>query len=180
MHKKRAAGSHFYRQGKSKVYIEPVDNTLAVRYNTSARAQVRKALRSLGQLSEIESQGLLVVHLPEGVKEETALQQLELLIDQGTIESVFPVLLDKESQLLQVLTDEITVRFKPTVSAKERKQIEKKYGLTIARKNEFVRNEFVVEVPGAKGLDTLRVANALDAEDEVEFAAPNFVSEYRR
>ena len=156
------------------------DNTLAVRYETSDRAQVRKILRSLGELSETESQRLLIVRLPDGVTVETAIQQLQPLLDKGQIESVFPVLLDKESQLLQVLTDEITVQFKPTVRAKARKQIEKQYGLTVVRKNEFVPNKFVVKVPAAKGLETLRVASELDAVEEVEFAAPNFVSEHRR
>lgn len=174
---------HFYRQGKTKVYLKPVDNTLAVRYNKNARAQVRKTLRSLGEVievSEIESQQLFIVHLSEGSKEESISQHLQSLIDKGAIESVAPVLRDEESQLLQVLTDEITVRFKPDLAAKERKQLEKKYGLTIARKNEFVPNQFVVKVPRSKGFDTLHVANELDAADEVEFAAPNFVSEYRR
>jgi hypothetical protein len=180
MRTKKAAGPHFYRQGKSKIYLEPVDNTLAVRYEASGKALVRKALRSLGELSETESQRLLIVRLPDEVKVETALQQLQPLLDKGKIESVFPVLLDKESQLLQVLTDEITVQFKPTVRANERKQIEKQYGLTEVRKNEFVPNQFVVKVSGAKGLETLRVANELDAVEAVEFAAPNFVSEHRR
>jgi hypothetical protein len=120
------------------------------------------------------------VHLPGGVKVESALQKLQPLLDKEKIECVFPVLLDKESKLLQVLTDEITVRFKPTVDAKKRKQIEKEFGLTVARKNESVPNQFVVTAPGAEGLDTLKLANKLDAEDEVEFATPNFVSEHKR
>ena len=156
------------------------DNTLAVRYATSSKAPVRKTLRSLGELSETESQRLFIVHLPDEVKVEAAIQQLQPLLDNGKIEAVFPVLLDKDSQLLQVLTDEITVQFKPTVRAKERQQIEKQYGLTVVRKNEFVPNKFVVRVSGAKGLETLRVANELDALEAVEFAAPNFVSEHRR
>ncbi len=183
MRAKKPAGRHFYRQGKTKVYLKPVNNTLAVRYNKSGKAQVRKTLRSLGEVSdvsEIESQQLFIVRLLAGTKEETALQHLQPLIDKGAIESVAPVLRDEESQLLQVLTNEITVRFKPTLAVKERQQMEKKYGLTIARKNEFVPNQFVVKVPRSKGLDTLNVANQLDAADEVEFATPNFVSEYRR
>jgi len=182
MRSKKAA-RHFYRQGKTKVYLKPVANTLAVRYNKSAKAQVRKALGSLREVDEvreIESQQLFIAHFLESTKAETVLEQLQPLIDKGAIESVAPVLRDEESQLLQVLTDEITVRFKPALAAKERKQLEKKYGLTSARKNEFVPNQYVVKVPRSRGLETLNVANELDAADEVEFAAPNFVSEYRR
>ena len=180
MRAKKSAGRHFYRQGKAKVYLKPVDNTLAVRYNKTAKARVGKTLGSLGQVSEIESQKLFIVRLPADAKAETALERLQPLIDKGAIESVAPVLRDEESQLLQVLTNEITVRFKPTLAAKERKQLEKMHGLTSVRRNEFIPNQFVVKVPRSKGLDTLNVANELDAADEVEFAAPNFVSEYRR
>ena len=182
MRSKKSA-RHFYRQGKTKVYLKRVDDMLAVRYNKRAKAQVRKTLGSLGQvdeLREIESQQLFIAHFLEGTKEETVLEQLQPLIDKGAIESVAPVLRDEESQMLQVLTNEITVRFKPALAAKERKQVEKKYGVTIARKNEFVPNQYVVKVPRTQGLETLNLANELDAADEVEFAAPNFVSEYRR
>jgi hypothetical protein len=177
---KKAAGPHFYRQGKRKVYLDPVDNILAVRYETSSKAQIRKVLRSLGELSETQSERLLIVRLTDAMKAATAAEQLQPLLDKDKIESVFPVLCDKDSQLLQVLTDEITVRFKPTVRAKERKQIEKQYGLTVVRKNELVPSQFVFKVASAKGMETLRVANELDAAEEVEFAAPNFVSEHRR
>lgn len=180
MRAKKSAGRQFYRQGNTKVYLKPVDNTLAVRYNQSARAQVRRRLSSLGELSEIESQQLFIVYLSAGTNGEAARHHLQSLLDKGAIEALAPVLRDEKSQLLQVLTDEITVRFKPTVAARERKQMEMKYGLTIARKNEFVPNQFVVKVPRSRVLDTLNVANELDAADEVEFAAPNFVSEYRR
>lgn len=180
MRAKKSAGRQFYRQGKTKVYLKPVDNTLAVRYNKSAKTPVGKTLRSLGQVNEIKSQQLFIVHLAEGMNEESARQHLKSLLDRGAIEALAPVLRDEESQLLQVLTDEITVRFKPTLAAKARKQMAKKYGLTIARKNEFVPNQFIVKVPRSMGLETLTVANELDAADEVEFAAPNFVSEYRR
>ncbi|HEY0431249.1 MAG TPA: hypothetical protein VGC61_05505, partial [Pyrinomonadaceae bacterium] len=64
MSTKKAVRPLFYRHGKDKIFLESVDNTLAVRHKASARAQVRKLLRSLGELSEIESERLLVVHLP--------------------------------------------------------------------------------------------------------------------
>jgi hypothetical protein len=180
MREKKPASRHFYRQGKTKVYLTRVDNTLAVRYKKVAKSLVQETLRSLGQVSEIGTQQLFIVRLSDGIEEETARQQIKPLVDKGSIEAVWPVLRDEKSQLLHVLTDEITVRFKPTLKAVERKQIEKKYGMTGARKNEFIPNQFVARVSGSDGMDTLKVANELDAEAEVEFAAPNFVSEYQR
>ena len=75
---------------------------------------------------------------------------------------------------------EVTVRFKRALPKKEREQVEEKFGFTIARQNEFVPNQFVVKVPISRGVDVLKVANDLDADDDVEFATPNFVSEHRR
>ena len=177
--KSKSSGRRSYRQGKSKVYLQPVDDVLAVRYANS-KEEVREALSSLGKVREVEPQKLFVVQLSKATQKEQALKQIQPLIDRGLIESVVPVLRDEESQLLQVLTDEVTVRFKHALPKKAREQVEKKFGFTIARQNEFVPNQYVVKVPTSTGSDALNVANELDADDEVEFAAPNFVSEHTR
>jgi len=179
MKSKAQSGRRSYRQGKTKVYLQPVDDVLAVRYAHS-KEEVREALSSFGKVRELEAQKVLIVQLPEASEKENALRELQRLMDSGMIDSVVPVLRDEESQLLQVLTDEITVRFKRALPKKEREQVEKKFGFTIARQNEFVPNQFVVKVPTSTGVDALKVANDLDAADEVEFAAPNFISEHRR
>lgn len=179
MKSKAPSGRRSYRQGKTKVYLQPVDDVLAVRYANS-KEEVREALSSLGKVREVEPQKLFVVQLPKASQKEQALEQIQPLIDRGLIESIVPVLRDEESELLQVLTDEVTVRFKRALPKKERAQVEKKFGFTIARQNEFVPNQYVVKVPASTGADALKVANDLDADDEVEFAAPNFVSELRR
>src|SRR4051812_1135380 len=125
MHARKPVNRHFYRQGKSRVYLTPVDDILAVRYDRTAKAEVRKILRLLGQVREIESQQLYLVELSEGTNPTTAVKRLQPSIDKGTIEAVAPVLLDERSEMLHILIDEIIVRFKPTVAAKQRKQLEK-------------------------------------------------------
>lgn len=179
MKSKTTSGRRSYRHGKTKVYLQPVDDALAVRYANS-KEEVRAALSSLGKVREVEPQNLFVVQLVDASQKERAVEQLQPLIDRGLIESLAPVLRDEESQLLQVLTDEVTVRFKRALPKKQREQVEKKFGFTIARQNEFVPTQFVVKVPTSRGVDALKVANELDADDEVEFAAPNFVSEHQR
>lgn len=179
MKSKTPSARRFYKQGKTKVYLTPANDVVAVRYGKS-KEKVRAALAELGPVKEVEAQKLFILELPSQKERQAALQQLQPLIDRGLIESVVPVMRDKESQLLQVLTDEITVRFKRPLPKKEREQVEKKFGFTIARQNEFVPNQFIVKVSTSAGVDPLQVANELDAADEVEFAAPNFVSEHRR
>jgi len=176
----RAARRAFYRQGKRKVYMEPLDNTIAVRYRESAEADVYEVLRSLGQVRLIESQRLLIVEFPDAAHRAAALKQLRPWLDEGVVEFVTPVLRDADSHLCQILTDEIAVRFKSALPAKRLKAVEQKYGVTIARQNEFVPNQFIVKVTQPEGLHTLEVASQLDAADEVEFATPNFISEHRR
>ncbi|HKO59851.1 MAG TPA: hypothetical protein VJV03_01710 [Pyrinomonadaceae bacterium] len=179
MKSKPQSGRRSYRHGKNKVYLQPVDDVVAVRYIT-AKEELRHALTGFGTVKEIEPQKLFLVQLRSSSNREEVLDQVESFIERGVVEAVVPVWRDEESQLLQVLTDEVTVRFKRPLPKKEREQVEKRFGFTIARQNEFVPNQFVVKVPASRGVDALKVANELDADDEIEFAAPNFVSEHRR
>ena len=179
MKSKPQSGRRSYRQGKNKVHLQSVDDVIAVRYAEPTK-ELRKALSVFGKVKEVEPQHLFIVQLSSSTDKEKVIEQVQSFIESGVAEAIVPVWRDEESQLLQVLTDEVTVRFKRPLPKKEREQVEKKFGFTIARQNEFVPNQFVVKVPISSGVDALEVANELDADDEVEFAAPNFVSEHRR
>ena len=179
MKSKSRTGRRSYRHGTNKVYLQPVHDVVAVRYTKPAE-ELRAALSVFGKVKDVEPQQLLIVQLSSSADKEKVLEQAESFIATGAAEAIVPVWRDEESQLLQVLTDEITVRFKRALPKKEREQVEKKFGVTIARQNEFVPNQFTVKVPLSRGVDALKVANELDADDEVEFAAPNFVSEHKR
>ena len=179
MKSKPQTGRRSYRHGKNKVYLQPVEDVVAVRY-ASSKEELREALSSFGTVKEVEQQQLFMVQLRSSSDKEKVLDQVQSLIDKGAAEAIVPVWRDEESQLLQVLTDEVTVRFKHPLPKKDRAQVEKRFGFTIARQNEFVPNQFVVKVPVSRGEDVLKVANELDADDDVEFAAPNFVTEHRR
>ena len=179
MKSKPQTGRRSYRHGKNKVYLQPVDDVVAVRYARS-KEELREALSSFGHVKEVGPQQLFMVQLRSSSDKERVLVTVQSLIDSGVAEAIVPVWRDEESQLLQVLTDEVTVRFKRALPKKERAQVEKKSGFTISRQNEFVPNQFVVKVSSPSGVDALKVANELDADDDVEFAAPKFVSEHRR
>ena len=179
MKSKSQTGRRSYRHGKNKVYLQPVEDVVAVRY-ASSKEKLRKTLGSFGTVKDVEQQQLFMVQLRSSSDKQNVLEEVQSFIDSGAAEAIVPVWRDEESQLLQVLTDEVTVRFKRVLPKKEREQVEKKFGFTIARQNEFVPNQFVVKVPISRGVDVLKVANELDADDDVEFAAPNFVSEHRR
>ena len=179
MKSKPQTGRRSYRHGKNKVYLQPVEDVVAVRY-ASSREKLREALGSFGTIKDVEPQKLFMVQLRSSSDQKRLLAKVQSLIDSGIAEAIVPVWRDEESQLLQVLTDEVTVRFKRALPKKEREQVEKRFGFTIDRQNEFVPNQFVVKVPVTRGVDILNVANELDADEEVEFAAPNFVTEHKR
>lgn len=179
MKSKPQTGRRSYRHGKNKVYLQPAGDVIAVRY-ASSKEELRKALNSFGTVKEVEPQQLLMLQLRSSSDKEKVLEEVQPFINSGAAEAIVPVWQDEESQLLQVLTDEVTVRFKRVLPKKAREQVEKKFGFTIARQNEFVPNQFVVKVPISTGVDVLKIADELDADDEVEFAAPNFVTEHRR
>ena len=58
--------------------------------------------------------------------------------------------------------------------------LHREYGVTVARQNEFVPNQFILKAEQPSGLNALEIASKLDQADGVEFATPNFISEYRR
>ncbi len=169
-----------YRQGEKTVWLESLDDVWSVRYAEPARTAIRDALGAFGDLHEIANQRLFIVKLADKKKRDELLESIQRLLDEGAIEFFTPVLRDPASDLRRILTDEICVRFKKVPSAGELKIFEKRYGVTVARQNEFAPAQFIVKVNEPEGLRTLEVANQIEADGEVEFAAPNFLSEYRR
>jgi len=97
------------------------------------------------------------------------------------VRRTLPVYVEEESQLRVIVTREITVRFKPNVTESRRTKILKDLSLTIRATNEFNPRQYVVVPAGdVDESDTIRLANRLSESREVEYAAPNFVSESRK
>jgi len=90
---------------------------------------------------------------------------------------------DEDSKLLRAVYKEVVVRFIPSTPGRTRAALLRKHGLRVVRTNPFVEDQVVVEDARGKhqGADLLAVANAIRENDqEVRFATPNFVSQYRR
>ncbi|MGH9839913.1 MAG: S8 family serine peptidase [Blastocatellia bacterium] len=157
----------------------PVENRLAVRYRDGAERELARRLAGLGDVREVKSHRLFVVEFKDARACDAAAEQIQQWKDEGLIEFVTPVLRDAGSQSIRIVTDEISVRFKSVLPARKLKSFAKKFGVVISRQNEFVPTQYIVTVKDPEGLRTLEVANRLAASDEVEFAAPNYISEYR-
>jgi len=53
-------------------------------------------------------------------------------------------------------------------------------GVSVARRNEFVPSQYTLRVARPSGTRTLDIAKRLEARDDVEFAAPNYISDIKR
>ena len=93
----------------------------------------------------------------------------------------FPVYIDPESQLRAIATEEISVRFKPKVSASTRRKLLQSFNLQVRRGNEFnLLHHIVVPVDRPDEWKTVDLANRLSEQPDVEYAAPNFVAEHKK
>jgi subtilisin family serine protease len=89
---------------------------------------------------------------------------------------------ESKTGLLHVVYREVVVRFRPGTTQKRRADMLKKHGFKVRRVNPFFSNQVIVFDPERRhnGEKLIEVANDWAETDEVEFAAPNFVSQYRR
>lgn len=172
---RRALASSVTRESQ----LEPSENRLAVGYREGCGQKLHNSLTSLGKVQEVKSRRVFIIELTDTSHRESLMKKLEQWEDEELIEYVTPVLRDVDSQAIRILTDEITIRFKSEIPEKKLKTFTQKYGVTVARQNEFVPKQYILKVDKAEGLRTLEVAEQLDASDEVEFATPNYISEYQ-
>jgi hypothetical protein len=169
------------RRKSARIAGTPVEDLIAVRWSPVARERVRRSLARFGTLRPLASGRVFLLSVDPTADRADLAAALSGLQTQGRIAFATPVLRDPESGLLQVLTDEITVRFCPSGGRPAQlKSFGRTYGVTISRRNPFVPNQFVVKVKDPSGLRTLEIARSLDRDGQVEFAAPNVISEIRR
>jgi len=89
---------------------------------------------------------------------------------------------EKRSGLLRIVHREIVLRFRRDVPESKQRQILEKYDLKVRSTNRFVSRQLVVldEKGRRVGPELLDISNSCMQLEEVEFATPNFVSEFIR
>lgn len=90
---------------------------------------------------------------------------------------------DARTKLLRCFYRELVIGFKPDLPEARRLSHITEFGLEVTRESPFGPGQFVVRDPKdtRRGNDLIEVANKLARRDEdILFAAPNFVSEFRR
>ena len=161
--------------------LKPIPTQVAVRYRKGQERQATTALSEFGTLEDQRPQCILILHRSSGISRREVDHVLDDLRDRGVIDFATAVLRDADSGARQVLTDEIVVRLKP--NAPQRKtlaSLKAEHGVEIGKQNAYEPTQYIVKVVDPSGTNTLDVARLLDRCDDVEFASPNFLTDFKR
>jgi subtilisin family serine protease len=189
--------AHVYSSTGKKISLTLSPDDVGVRFETpevaaqafrSVRASVSRAVRGVApgdaryKIAPRRFDRTMLLHDPGAAR--TAISTVRNALSARLMTNVrrtLPVYVEDESQLRVIVTREITVRFKPKTTRAQQTKVLTDLGLTIKQTNEFNRYQFVV-IPGSDidESETIRAANRLSERPEVEYAAPNFVSESRK
>ncbi|MGH9839912.1 MAG: S8 family serine peptidase [Blastocatellia bacterium] len=174
---------------KRELILSPDD--IGVRFETSevTRSAVRAARSAMAAgegAPETSPRGydrVMLIHQAGAARTSFATVRAALSASHTRgVRRTLPVYIEPESKLRMICTREITVRFKPGVDARRQQKFLTDLKLVKDRASDFAARQFIV----TSSLDvdeavTLDLANTLaERDDVVEFAAPNFVSQYRK
>ncbi|MES2671914.1 MAG: S8 family serine peptidase [Pseudomonadota bacterium] len=151
--------------------------TIARLSGTPGAAMVTgRVMRAAQAFFEVPSKSAAVAPVAKNAKSATKV--LVNVLERKTITAY----MDRESRLMRILYKEIVLRFKPQVPQKTRSAILRDSGLTLWARNPSIPEQMILSDTAMlhPGAELVRLAAKLSALDEVAFAAPNFVSQFRR
>lgn len=135
-----------------------------------------RVMRAAQAFFEVPSKSAAVA--PVAKRTKSATKVLGTVLERKTITAY----MDRESRLMRILYKEIVLRFKPQVPQKTRNAIIRDSGLTLHARNPSIPEQMILSDTAMlhPGEELVRLAAKLSTLDEVAFAAPNFVSQFRR
>lgn len=168
------------------VDLEPLPLTLeAVAGETVARlsgtpvaamatARVMRAAQAFFELPERSRVGGEVLQAPSAAARKAH--------DQSLQRKTITAWLDRDTRLMRILYKEIVLRFHADTPQKTRAAILRDTGLKVRSRNPLVPDQYILsdDEHHHPGEALVKLAARLATLDEVAFAAPNFVSQFRR
>ncbi len=135
-----------------------------------------RVMRAAQAFFEVPSKSAAVA--PAASRSKSATKVLGTVLERKTVTAY----MDRDSRLMRILYKEIVLRFKPQAPQKLRNAILRDSGLTLRARNPSIPDQMILSDTAMlhPGADLVRLAAKLCTLDEVAFAAPNFVSQYRR
>lgn len=162
---------------KQRIELQPLE-TNVVRDESTRSLTVRAAVDP--QNDPVNAAGLIAracrTHFEIGLSEGRSFGAVE---QRGPGPVAFR---EAASGLLHVVYREVVIRFAHGVAERARRALLKKYGFEVREVNTFVEDQVTVYHPQRKYTPDklLDVSNEIAETEEVIFASPNFVSEFRR
>lgn len=168
------------------VDLEPLPLTLeAVAGETVARlsgtpvaamatARVMRAAQAFFELPERSRVGGEVLEPPRAAVRRAH--------DQSLQRKTITAWMDRDTRLMRILYKEIVLRFEADTPQKTRSAILRDTGLKVRARNPLVPDQYILSDDEHRhpGEALVKLAAQLSTLDEVAFAAPNFVSQFRR
>jgi len=180
-----------YSVNREKIPLRLSNDDVAVGFvGKQADTVAKKAFRKLHATSKAASRpglrvsgNVLLLRVPGAGKAQVATVASVLpkaLVARAN--RTYPVYVDDDSGLRLVAIDEISVRFRPGTSTSRRNALLNGLDLAVARSSKFAPRQVVVRPTSLpSGSRAVDLANRLsEADDVVEYAAPNFLTEYRK
>jgi subtilisin family serine protease len=174
----RMANGEWIELDRLPLSLEAVDGETIARLSGTAVAAMAtgRVMRAAQTFFEVPSHG--AAKAPTAARTRSATKALGNVLERKTITAY----MDRETQLMRILYKEIVLRFKAQVPAKVRSAILRDSGLTLHIRNPMIPDQMILTDTALRhpGEELIRLAARLSALDEVAFAAPNFVSQFRR
>ncbi len=168
-----------YGRGVHERKIEIVQRRFALGYAGNNEEKLCDELQDLRDVKIKPSPGMLLLDVADDVR----MQLYEWAHGQlgTTLRYCTPILRDLQTGLELILTDEILIHFRQQLTRERATEVLSEYPTVLLGQSvRWSPGEFIAHVQKATGIAPLQAADAIDADEEVEFACPNFIGEVRR
>lgn len=180
--RKETQGTRYYFAGNEKVPLLDASDIRAVRLEGSPEHPTRHAAVAAQPMrpdggEDIGFAGITVYRSTPATRTPTGAATATARAPLGNVEQTFPVFrtADADPESALILTPQIIVQFKPTLSEAECNKLLNDYKLDVVSRDENLKNYFLCKVRSNDPDDALTIANELHQKDQVEYAQPDFV-----
>jgi subtilisin family serine protease len=181
--------AHYFDAARIAIQLDPSPDDIGVRFGGEGGAQLaRRAARSVRLAHRAAAAParrfgrFMILNDPGAAVSPVGAVARALPRRYATHAArTMPVFIERGSKLKLVATDQILVRFTRRATLKRRRALLSGLGLELIGVSEFDSTRHVVVPTQRDASRTLDLANRLvEADDVIEFAAPNFLSEVRK
>jgi subtilisin family serine protease len=181
---------HYYARSGTRIELDEAPDDIGVRFSDAAgpesarlasRILMKDAAPARAEAPAVRRFGRFVLMHDTGAAAAPVAAVVNAMSARMAtrVARTMPVFFERDSGLKVVATDQILVRFRPGATGNARRRLLESLGLAVVRPSEFdPLRQIVTTVSVRRASRALDLANQLaEADDLVEFAAPNFLAE---